>query len=293
MLNNNMLRPAAQEDAFTLVELLMVILIIGVLAAIAVPMFLNQRTAAHDAAVKSDVKNAGVLLEGQVEFDGSLTPDTKTSDGVTLTAMRLSERNNQVESSQFVDGNSTSWGTFRDPRSTGHQGVQVFTNPADGYEGMNYRRQTIVGSSPRAGQYVNIVLPEAAKKGDTFTVGVAMRHNYTGTRDLGIEFRKGTLFLEKSPTRPVSFTANEWDYHTFTATATSDGAERIVMIMYGPMGDRNTFDVTGAVAVKGDQLDPEGALNGRDFCVQGSHESNPDNYWRYSNLHGGLENKKC
>ena len=68
----NKLRVRVQEEkGFTLVELLVVMLILGLLAAIAIPSFFNQRDKARDADAKSAARTAQTAIETYATDNGS------------------------------------------------------------------------------------------------------------------------------------------------------------------------------------------------------------------------------
>jgi type II secretory pathway pseudopilin PulG len=72
-----------------LIELLVVIIIIGILAAIAIPIFLNQRSSAYDASAKSDLRDLSEFEEAYfVEANSYGTIASLVADGNAVRATR-------------------------------------------------------------------------------------------------------------------------------------------------------------------------------------------------------------
>ena len=75
------------RKGFTLIELLIVVVIIGILAAIAIPKFANTKEKAYLASMKSDLRNMATTQEAYFADFQSYVSGTATNVGGTTAAV--------------------------------------------------------------------------------------------------------------------------------------------------------------------------------------------------------------
>lgn len=83
----------SNKSGFTLIELLIVVVIIGVLAAIAIPKFANTKEKAYKATMKADLRNLATAQEAYLYdwltyYNGGIPSgqiDYNPSNGVSVT----------------------------------------------------------------------------------------------------------------------------------------------------------------------------------------------------------------
>jgi type IV pilus assembly protein PilA len=75
------------DRGFTLIELLVVVVIIGILIAIAIPLYLNYKKGANDKSAQSDVRNAIAVLEQCNTDNGGYPSALGTAAGNSYAAL--------------------------------------------------------------------------------------------------------------------------------------------------------------------------------------------------------------
>jgi prepilin-type N-terminal cleavage/methylation domain-containing protein len=123
-------------EGFTLIELLIVIIIIGILAAIAIPMFLGQRDKAKESAVKEGVHSIQVGVQSYAVDYNDQYPGSVSSANLSAWVDNWPRNPWSASSAAMNDGTGQGQYTYTTPTSSsfrlvghGKGGSNIITVP--------------------------------------------------------------------------------------------------------------------------------------------------------------------
>jgi type IV pilus assembly protein PilA len=130
-------RALQEEDGFSLIELLVVLIIVGLLAAIAIAAFTGQQNKAHDADAKTGARTAQIAMETYFvdhhSYSGATPAELEDVQPALRNAPQL--RVNQATSGQYeiqTSSTSTDPVTFKVARSENGTIARTCTPPDTG-----------------------------------------------------------------------------------------------------------------------------------------------------------------